>query len=66
MPSKIKAAAVHAAPVFMDKKATLDKVAKFIEQAEGSIDLLVFPETFVPGYPASTSLPKGSVDGLDL
>ncbi|KIX00915.1 uncharacterized protein Z518_09980 [Rhinocladiella mackenziei CBS 650.93] len=50
-PKKIKAAAVHAAPVFMNKKATLDKVASFIEAAEGSIDYLVFPETFVPGYP---------------
>lgn len=47
----IKAAAVHAAPVFMNKKATLEKVASFIEKAAGSVDLLVFPETFVPGYP---------------
>ncbi|MFE7413164.1 carbon-nitrogen hydrolase family protein [Streptomyces laurentii] len=45
-------AAVHAAPVFMDTEATVDKAVGFIEQAgrEG-IDLLVFPETFVPGYP---------------
>jgi len=53
MALKVRAAAVHAAPVFMDKMATLEKVADFIEKAEGSIDLLVFPETFVPGYPAS-------------
>jgi hypothetical protein len=50
---KITAAAVHAAPVFMDKRATLEKVAGFIAEAEGSVDLLVFPETFVPGYPVS-------------
>nr|AAR97463.1 nitrilase [uncultured organism] len=45
-------AAVHAAPVFMDTDATIDKVIGFVEQAgrEG-IELLVFPETFVPGYP---------------
>ncbi|MFB7914466.1 carbon-nitrogen hydrolase family protein [Streptomyces sp. NPDC056061] len=45
-------AAVHAAPVFMDTEATVDKVIGFVERAgrEG-IDLLVFPETFVPGYP---------------
>ncbi|MFF2900277.1 carbon-nitrogen hydrolase family protein [Streptomyces sp. NPDC057966] len=45
-------AAVHAAPVFMDTEATVDKAVALIEQAgrEG-VDLLVFPETFVPGYP---------------
>ena len=51
MKSKITAAAVHAAPVFMDKKATLDKVATFVKEAKGKVDYLVFPETFVPGYP---------------
>ena len=55
MKSKITAAAVHAAPVFMDKKATLQKVATFIKEAEGKVDYLVFPETFVPGYPVSTT-----------
>ncbi|PGG99231.1 hypothetical protein AJ79_08623 [Helicocarpus griseus UAMH5409] len=49
---KIKVAAVHAAPVFMNKKATTEKVIKLIEQAgKEKIELLVFPETFVPGYP---------------
>ncbi|MEV5544055.1 carbon-nitrogen hydrolase family protein [Saccharopolyspora shandongensis] len=44
--------AVHAAPVFMDTNATIDKVVGFVEQADREgIDLLVFPETFVPGYP---------------
>ncbi|MFJ1890561.1 carbon-nitrogen hydrolase family protein [Streptomyces sp. NPDC088170] len=45
-------AAVHAAPVFMDTGATVDKAVALIERAgrEG-IDLLVFPEAFVPGYP---------------
>lgn len=48
---KIKAAAVHAAPVYMNKADTLKKVASFIENAERCVDYLVFPETFVPGYP---------------
>ncbi|KAK2809036.1 hypothetical protein FQN50_004089 [Emmonsiellopsis sp. PD_5] len=49
---KVQAAAVHAAPVFMDKKATTEKVIRLIEQAgRENIDLLVFPETFIPGYP---------------
>ncbi|KAH8892753.1 carbon-nitrogen hydrolase [Thozetella sp. PMI_491] len=49
---KIKAAAVHATPVFMDKAATLQKVVAMISQAaEQSVQLLVFPEVFVPGFP---------------
>ncbi|KAK2750978.1 hypothetical protein FQN57_000053 [Myotisia sp. PD_48] len=52
MNQKIKVAAVHAAPVFMNKKATTEKVVQLIEQAgKEKIELLVFPETFIPGYP---------------
>lgn len=49
---KFKVAAVHAAPVFMDTDATVEKAISFIREAgrEG-IQLLVFPETFLPGYP---------------
>ncbi|RKT87355.1 Predicted amidohydrolase [Saccharopolyspora antimicrobica] len=47
-----RVAAVHAAPVFMNTDVTIDKVIGFVEQAgREDIDLLVFPETFVPGYP---------------
>ncbi|KAK4204817.1 putative nitrilase [Triangularia verruculosa] len=50
--TKFKVAAVHAAPVFMNKSATLAKVVTLIEQAaEQNITFLAFPETFVPGYP---------------
>ncbi|KAK4213658.1 nitrilase [Rhypophila decipiens] len=49
---KFKVAAAHAAPVFMDKTATIKKVIRLIEQAAAEdIKLLVFPETFIPGYP---------------
>lgn len=49
---KLKAAAVHAAPVFMDKEATTAKTVRIIKDAgEQGIKLLVFPETFIPGYP---------------
>ncbi|CAH0026341.1 unnamed protein product [Clonostachys rhizophaga] len=52
MEYKVTVAAVHAAPVFMDKAATTEKVIKLIEQAgRENIELLVFPETFIPGYP---------------
>ncbi|KAI1959121.1 hypothetical protein LOZ58_004829 [Ophidiomyces ophidiicola] len=50
--AKVTVAAAHAAPVFMDKAATTDKVVRLIHQAgRQGIELLVFPETFVPGYP---------------
>lgn len=50
--TKFKAAAVHAAPVFMNKAATIQKVVSLVEQAaKEDVKLLVFPETFVPGYP---------------
>lgn len=50
--ARFRAAAVHAAPVFMDKAATTAKVLRLIEQAaKDSVSLLVFPEVFVPGFP---------------
>ncbi|KAJ7110379.1 carbon-nitrogen hydrolase [Mycena crocata] len=50
--TKFKAAAVHAAPVYMDKKASTQKVIDLIQQGSAKdIKLLVFPETFIPGYP---------------
>lgn len=49
---RLRAAAVHAAPIYMDKDATTDKVVKIIEDAgTQGIKLLTFPETFIPGYP---------------
>jgi predicted amidohydrolase len=57
MDYKVVVAAVHAAPVFMNKAATTDKVINLIEQAsKESIELLVFPETFIPGYPVRPPL----------
>ncbi|KAK4495079.1 hypothetical protein PRZ48_013406 [Zasmidium cellare] len=48
-----KAAAVHAAPVFMDKDATIQKTIETIQNAKAQgVKLLVFPETWIPGYPA--------------
>jgi predicted amidohydrolase len=50
--TKLKAAAVHAAPVFMNKAATTAKVIQLIEQAgKEGISLLAFPEAFIPGFP---------------
>ncbi|KAI7782945.1 hypothetical protein LA080_012671 [Diaporthe eres] len=51
---KLKVAAAHLAPVYMDKEATTKKVTDAIRVAGADgIELLAFPETFIPGYPAS-------------
>ena len=45
-------AAVQAAPVFLDREATVEKVGSLLrEAAEGGAQLAVFPEAFVPTYP---------------
>jgi aliphatic nitrilase len=49
---KFKVAAVQASPVFLDTKATVDKVCLLIrEAAAGGASLVVFPEVFVSAYP---------------
>jgi nitrilase len=51
--STVKVAAVQAAPVFLDTEASLAKALTLIEKAaaEGA-RLIVFPETFLPAWPA--------------
>ena len=48
-----KIAIVQHAPQVLDREATLDQAVKFItEAASNGAQLIVFPEAFVPGYPA--------------
>ena len=49
---KVKVALVQESPVFFDKQKTLEKVAALTKKhaAEGC-QLVVFPESYVPGYP---------------
>ena len=42
-------AAVQATPVFLDRTATVEVAARHV--AEADAELVVFPESFVPGYP---------------
>lgn len=52
MQESFRAAAVQAAPEFLDKKATTDKTLRIIEDAAArNVRLLAFPETWNPGYP---------------
>ncbi len=48
----VRAAAVQLAPVLFDRDGSTQKVLEAICEAERKdVDLLVFPETFIPNYP---------------
>ncbi len=48
----VKVAVVQATPVFFDREKTLQKLETLVaEQAARGVQLVVFPESFIPGYP---------------
>lgn len=48
----VRAAAVQAAPVWLDLQGSVDKAISLIEQAAADgVELLGFPEAWIPGYP---------------
>jgi aliphatic nitrilase len=54
---RFKAAAVHAAPVFLDKAATTEKAISILrEAARAGADLVAFPETYIPAFPVWAAL----------
>ena len=49
---KFKAAVIQAAPVFLNRDATIEKACSLISEAgSNGAKLVAFPEVFVPGYP---------------
>jgi nitrilase len=48
----VKVSLVQESPIFFDKKASLDKAIRIIEECgEDGSQIIVFPESFIPGYP---------------
>jgi predicted amidohydrolase len=48
-----RVAVIQRPPVFLDRSATLENAVAAVREAAGrEARLVVFPETFVPGYPA--------------
>lgn len=53
----VKVAAVHAAPVYMNAAATVSKAISLVEEAaRHGAELVVFPESFIPGFPVWAAL----------
>jgi aliphatic nitrilase len=51
-PAKLRLAAVQAAPVYLNREATVEKACKLIREAgENGADFVGFPENFIPGHP---------------
>ena len=52
----IKVCLIQDHPEFFDKEKTIDKVASLVSQyAKEGCNLIVFPESFIPGYPRGFS-----------
>ena len=53
---KIKVCLIQDSPVFFDKSKTLDKIEELVNNSSSrGAQLVIFPESFVPGYPRGFS-----------
>src|SRR5690606_362049 len=49
---KVKVAAAHVAPIYHNVEKTIDKACAIIgEAARKGVQLIAFPEAFIPGFP---------------
>ncbi len=66
MTTKLKVAVVQRPPVLLDRDATMKLAVEYLhEAADAGAGLIVFPETYVPGYPVWIwSLRPGADYGL--
>lgn len=49
---KFKAAVAQVSPIFLDRKATIEKACKLMAEAsKNGAKLIAFPETYIPTYP---------------
>ena len=59
---KVKVCLIQDSPVFFNKDKTLDKIETLVKKyAKQGCELIVFPESFIPGYPRGFSF--GAVIG---
>jgi nitrilase len=53
---KIKVCLVQDSPVFFDKEKTIERIEELVNHyATEGAQLIVFPESFIPGYPRGFS-----------
>ena len=59
---KVKVCLIQDSPVFFDKEKTIQKIESLVKNnAKQGCELIVFPESFIPGYPRGFSF--GAVVG---
>ena len=68
---KVKVCLIQDSPVFFDKKKSIDKVEELTKKyAKQGCELIVFPESFIPGYPRHFSfgatIGRRTKEGRDL
>ena len=63
---RVKVAAAHLAPVFLNAARSIDKACSAIaESARAGAQLIAFPESFIPGFPVWVAL-QAPIFGHDL